>query len=97
MEHTQGPWRYGETADRRVIDIHEAKAGATRRVICVMDWNAPIDNEDRANAKLIAAAPELLAIVEGILMYPDVKKYIAAKFPGLITQAEAALAGVKGA
>ena len=54
-QHTPGPWKTG-TPEAANSDVVYGPWGA----ICHCDWTA-IGAEDYANAKLIAAAPELLA------------------------------------
>lgn len=88
MKHTPGPWEF--------INEGEDVTGHTE-YIATLAYSTCDEKIKMENARLIAAAPDLLAIAEGIVMYPDVKKHIAAKFPGLIKQAEAAIAKVKEA
>jgi len=65
-KHTPGPWREGSTAHSKWVE-----AGAVR--ICQVDTeeeNAGINfYESEANARLIAAAPDLLASLLGILPF----------------------------
>jgi hypothetical protein len=64
-KHTEGPWtvrtfyREGMDGARYYIDGAD---GATFADICGVD-----PREDRANARLIAAAPDLLACVQNVL------------------------------
>lgn len=59
-KHTPGPWREGSTAHSKWVE-----AGAVR--ICQVDTdeeNAGISfDESEANARLIAAAPDLLEVL----------------------------------
>ena len=58
-KHTQGPWRlYG-------YDVGTAQ-DETLAVVCAMDGDT-----DEANARLIAAAPDLLAALEDIVQASD--------------------------
>lgn len=99
--HTPGPWKIEqELIDDPRLDIADITAPVPgtqykteiARVYCENRKGATVG----PNARLIAAAPDLLAIVEGMVMYPDAKNHIAAKFPGLIKQAEAAIAKAQG-
>ena len=62
--HTPGPWhidRTGEHHGQRPYGIRAGKRGLTRRNI--VNWGglaAPASPETEANARLIAAAPDLL-------------------------------------
>lgn len=47
-------------------------------------------------ATLITAAPELLQVCHGILNFDDVREYLAAKFPGLVKQIQAAVDKAEG-
>lgn len=61
--HTPGPWRVGAEADLPIYggpnDFYLAKAYG--------DPDFLADDERRANARLIAAAPEMLALLTGLL------------------------------
>ena len=63
MEHTKGPWKsfnhYVSTADQQGI------ANCKN----VQEGNPITPAESYANARLIAAAPDLLAACKGILIY----------------------------
>ena len=68
MEHTPGPWHVGIVEPGIVFADHGRLAlgadGTTLYPICRMvAWDERCD-EDRANARLIAAAPALLAALE---------------------------------
>lgn len=62
--HTPGPWRLRPTDDCEVIDATDAE------VACICgDYNEPdLWPLMEANARLIAAAPELLAALVGLLV-----------------------------
>lgn len=53
-KHTQGPWRTSLTEGQRAWNVSSEATGRT--VAIVSDWSP----EAEANARLIAAAPELL-------------------------------------
>lgn len=57
-KHTPGEWRVnvGTNLDTFIIT---ARRPNVRQDICTVEFNS--ENENRANAKLIAAAPDLLA------------------------------------
>jgi hypothetical protein len=106
--HTPGPWRVdsdsGNDAEAEVIV-------AADRTIC---WTADtfsdeegavITDEDRANGRLIAAAPELLAVVRMAIDYAnDTKEIFGINFSGddaesydnLMDAAEAAINRAEG-
>jgi hypothetical protein len=55
--HTPGPW---VLTDNGLITA-EAREGKVEIAVIELDFDNPFESEQRANAKLIAAAPELLA------------------------------------
>lgn len=58
-QHTPGPWEYFGPGNAQVY------GGDPKRRICVLDRLTGADmSEDYANARLIAAAPDLLAALE---------------------------------
>jgi len=63
MTHTPGPWQAIGSA---IEDCAEP-----RTVVAFANDNGPTESEERANARLIAAAPDLLAALEKRLK-PDV-------------------------
>lgn len=59
--HTSGPWHVGGHA----YDIWVAGPEKPAKVVCtVVPRGRPLTGEDRANAALIAAAPDLLAALK---------------------------------
>lgn len=56
QKHTPGPWHIGLQGG-----IYQNKTGAQ---VCIYDMATNFDDENLANARLIAAAPELLAALE---------------------------------
>jgi len=56
MKHTTGKWRVSQVSEFE-IDVIDEKHSKT--IATVIDWN-----EQRANADLIATAPELLAFTQ---------------------------------
>ena len=61
-KHTPGPWKYVDTEDRMSLKGLVAVLGGTHYV-CADGTSDPVVRaiEDAPNARLIAAAPELLA------------------------------------
>jgi hypothetical protein len=70
--HTPGPWAVAVEDDKSVV-VYEAVTLANTD-ICVMSWN----NNDAANARLIAAAPELLEALKAGLSQLGASQYKAA-------------------
>jgi hypothetical protein len=63
IEHTPGPWNI--TNGRR--DYEHAEIGTSAKTVAVILMaDVEATDEDRANARLIAAAPELLEIVQAV-------------------------------
>jgi len=78
-KHTPGPWHidfsdFGTDTDSRGIPISDgggliadvAPLGGRVGDLCLASWHNFGDDEDIANASLIAAAPDLLAALEGL-------------------------------
>lgn len=69
MSYTKGPWAafVGEVKGSEVCIIgpEDSPLHTNQRVVCVVTDLASINNEDKANANLIAAAPELLEALQG--------------------------------
>ena len=89
QQHTPGPWT-GEPAG-------EAMGIATFQVATLRDANGvsevtarPVFGE--ANARLIAAAPELLAALKVIVLTPGILAHLEATDPMALDQARAAIA-----
>lgn len=80
MEHTEGPW---EVRD----DIEVYAVNGINRYICTCSGNA------RANARLLAAAPDLLAALEELVKVA-VFSNIRESYP--VVAAQAAIAKAKG-
>jgi len=99
-KHTPGPWRIGRKVPHLVI------AGTEGCLICdcALDEITPME-EFRANAKLIAAAPELLAALEYAVRYEvqvvnqeNEHRVAGTHFPlpEWVAQAMAAISAAKG-
>lgn len=70
MNHTPGPWKISCGANGiRIIDGKLTKTEAGMQQLCVArcDSNYMSDQEIGANAALIAAAPELLAVCRSLI------------------------------
>jgi len=73
-QHTPGPWYFGDdelTSGVPVIPIRGADHRTVAEVVSTFvdkgDVDFAITDQDRANASLIAAAPELLKQLKGLL------------------------------
>ena len=72
-QHTPGPWKsLPEEADKPYIRIRGTALGRRYKIANVMDptYNGATDQdfeETRANARLIAAAPEMLEVLQDML------------------------------
>ncbi len=86
MTHTQGPW---ETFGPLLFTVY---GGDPKRRIAVIDYTQGNETEEsRANARLISAAPELLAALQAISNHaPDLPAHAA------VNIARAALAKALG-
>lgn len=67
-KHTRGPWK---------VNIHNIPGYAAQvldedgDLLCDLDFRKGGKDEEDANAHLIAAAPDLLEVLEEILLLPD--------------------------
>lgn len=68
-KHTPGRWQAGLPADGGRINVYSDDSMAMR--ICRVDSDSDFGNHAAANARLIAAAPELLALVERLALLTD--------------------------
>jgi len=76
MKYTPGPWSYSPAVPNRSFTAQVWDS--TGQALATMDT---VDDEATANARLIAAAPELLQAIEMCLNAADRKrKRIAAEF-----------------
>jgi len=63
MNHTKGKWEDGDSVAMKATPSGERFLGVGivgGRSVCRVSWLADLDDEDEANADLIAAAPALL-------------------------------------
>ena len=80
-KHTPGPWKYSDAYHETQVDIRED--GGKRIAVAVCDFpRSPATME--ANAHLIAAAPELLMVLESIVAEYD---GVLPPYSGVITDA----------
>ena len=89
--HTPGPWAILPNTPHFVRAMHPADG--MQPVATVYHF----DGELAANARLIAAAPELLEALEAVL--PDLEHYVATHGPGpdkRLAAARAAIAKARG-
>ena len=102
-QHTPGPWKVEDDSpsdytDLRFAiygDLDRADEGRAYRIAMTTDGHATA----KANARLIAAAPELLSILAGVLQEydeSDTSNKWTGNFPALMTDARAALAKAEG-
>jgi hypothetical protein len=85
--HTPGPWKYQNGHDgrhpRRIITN-----GGPAMIAIMADTEASGSLAPLFNAKLIAAAPELLAALRGLLVHFEGPQCLAADYPGSFYMAE---------
>lgn len=68
FKHTPGPWHTGEGQANRIVYAPNGYAICDTKVFHCYSTT----HEDKANARLIAAAPDLLEALEAIQAYADV-------------------------
>lgn len=69
MSHSPGPWVYGLPADGGRVNVYANETMSLR--IARVDSGQDIGIDATANAKLIAAAPELAKLVADFASYLD--------------------------
>jgi hypothetical protein len=91
-KHTSTPWHIGAGNGEGAIFAESGRmrleaGGTTLYPVCtvVRGWD---EAEDQANARLIAAAPELLAALRGLLVHFEGPQCLAADHPGSFYMAE---------
>ena len=110
MSHTPGPWEAID--DRQVVTLAEVETGRTYGYGCENDFVCDLndseyhqyrsDKEQAANARLIAAAPELLEALNDLLVWADWhsdrRRSVSMDEPntGALEKARAALAKATG-
>jgi len=99
VKHTPGPWRFSEgDKERRAMSEVFKKNDKTFQIALVTcEWSNPHARaEDIANARLIAAAPELLAACEALCSSDENGRFGKPSFPEAIQKAREAIAKAKG-
>jgi hypothetical protein len=92
MKHTPGPWK--RLQGMIVGNLHKGERGTEGDVVCLMKGYVDYKNQD-ANARLIAAAPELLETLRFIVAATGTEPGMAI-YKAHIQQAEAAIAKAEG-
>lgn len=93
--HTPGPWQHIEkSGDGKRIIIESHLDGTWERMTCEVDSDDCCSETAMANARLIAAAPELLSALSQIISdLPSKRDWLN---PDLEKMAKAAIAKAKG-
>ncbi len=93
-KHTPGPWKFDGDNERDGFDVFaEAPYNGILATAYYQSGESPEDKQEaEANARLIAAAPDMFAALEALIKSTD--KYRVPN-PVYIDQARAALAKVK--
>ena len=97
-KHTPGPWilTEGNRFDKEMVITTQYRLDASIGCICEMDvyFTGLIGIEQEANARLIAAAPELLEALQNMLGLTEASDYMGAR--EIEQQARAAIAKATG-
>ena len=94
-KHTPGPWRLIKSGSS--INIYSDTDTNTAR-ICTEAYNAPESKEEQiANARLVAAAPEMFAVLHRLIFVFDKRKNFAYEnFEDTVNMAREAIAKAEG-
>jgi hypothetical protein len=89
-QHTPGPWQVHQP-DTQTLAVH-TRAGS------IAEWPTNYDPRDVADARLIAAAPELLEAVKGLISNAPPPKGIRADYSYILylEAAKTAIAKAEG-
>ena len=71
MSHTPGPWQAVRSLDGKIRYIAETHWGPLMAIEFAHSYYRDVPEEAEANARLIAAAPELLAVLEKLEWIPQ--------------------------
>lgn len=96
MKHTPGPWK--RLQGMIVGNLHKGERGTEGDVVCLMKGYVDYKNQD-ANARLIAAAPEMLTALKGLVgahLATPGPRGVMLDVPHFLEQAEAAIAKAEG-
>lgn len=75
-EHTKGPWRTGDVFARKYV--FASKTNDDKSCVAMCDTELASEAEQEANARLIAAAPDILAAAQlARSMFLDLERGIA--------------------
>jgi hypothetical protein len=70
MKHTPGPWKINRHGYESLYACHEFVEGDSGIGVCGI-WHPESHREQDANARLIAAAPELLEALKQVVAWMD--------------------------
>lgn len=94
-KHTPGPWE----AHNGEVTTRQINGRSYRRIAAIQDYGVGcLPEVDKANARLIAAAPDLLDAAEGVV--GDLERFVSHRGPGpdqRLALLRAAIAKAKGA
>jgi hypothetical protein len=90
IKHTPGPWHYrrGDEWSHSVVTHHGTLPDGSQNCWTVADINKMREPEHEANARLIAAAPELLEALKELLPGADAMGWNTEKARAAIAKAE---------
>ncbi len=96
-KHTAGPWTFEGRGDTFAIVADNNTARLIAEIPYAGDVRyEPLDSEDGKNAHLIAAAPELLAALEGLLTVAFDLNYVSPEQAEAEAVAKTAINKAKG-
>lgn len=95
-QHTPGPWALNGYQVERGEGIARTVATVAPRRQIGTDYAAPDADTAMANARLIAAAPDLLAALQGLAWAVSGIEYVETEYAEQVAQARAAIAEAQG-
>lgn len=90
-QHTPGPWKYDWIEKSIFYDDNDVQPR-----IAIMDGDNTSEDQNAADARLIAAAPDLLAALKAIVGCLGPEGYLSACGKSITDQARAAIAKAEG-
>jgi len=103
MTHTKGPWRFKETSARNPVVYtpngehcktpHDDTGG---KIAEVFGWGNKSHEQQNANARLIAAAPDLLEDLEAAVSYLEDNSRSERRRQACLASFRAAIAKARG-